>query len=601
VLANSNLDKGEAYKLTVTPENITISAGSSAGIFYGIQSLKTCIPAKAWASENLTITVPAMQVSDSPRFPHRAVMLDVGRNFRPKQEVLKVLDLMALYKLNVLHFHLTEDEGWRIEIPSLPELTSVGGRRGHTLTETDMLVPSYGSGADASNTNGSGYYTKAEFINILKYAKARHIRVIPEIETPGHARAAIRAMDARYQKYMREGRQKEAEEFLLHDLKDRSVYRSVQGWNDNVINVALPSVYRFMEKVTDEILEMYNIAGAPIQTIHFGGDEVPPGVWTASPAVDSLKKQDPSVKNTDDLWRYYFSKINTMVSARNLYLSGWEEIGLTKTELNGKRQFIPEKAFAGNNFHTDVWNNIFGAEGLAYELANAGYKVLLTMVTNFYFDLAANKSYYEPGQYWGGYVDVDKPFYFIPYDYYKNQKEDTRGNPINKAVFEGKARLTNGGRANITGLQAPVWSEIIKSDELLEYMLLPKLFGLAERAWAKDPAWATEIDSSKSAQQYNRAWSEFINVLGKKELPRLDHYSGGYNYRIPTPGIAMENGKLSAKILYPGMVIRYTTDGSEPGKDSQLYSIPLPANGRVKLKAFNSAGRGGRSVQYVAD
>ncbi|MGV3539151.1 MAG: family 20 glycosylhydrolase, partial [Rufibacter sp.] len=181
----------EAYELTVTPQEVVISATTAAGAFYGAQSLLTLLPPSALAKKQMSVAVPGVQVKDAPRFGHRAYMMDVARNFQTKEQVLKVLDLLALYKINVFHFHFSDDEGWRLEIPGLPELTQVGGRRGHTQDELDFLNPAYGSGPEVDQLSGSGFYTRADFIEILKYARDPHIKVIPEIETPGHARAAV--------------------------------------------------------------------------------------------------------------------------------------------------------------------------------------------------------------------------------------------------------------------------------------------------------------------------------------------------------------------------------------------------------------------------
>ncbi|AMM52718.1 beta-N-acetylhexosaminidase [Rufibacter sp. DG15C] len=586
----------EGYELQVASSGIVISATSPAGMFYGIQSLKTLMPPLLLAKKQTSVTIDGVQVKDAPRFPHRAFMMDVARNFQQKEQVLKVLDLMALYKLNVLHFHLNDDEGWRLEIAGLPELTQVGGRRGHTLDNLEFLQAAYASGPDVNNTTGSGHYTKADFIEILKYAKARHIKVIPEIETPGHARAAIKAMDARYYRLLKEGKKTEAEQYLLRDLNDKSVYRSVQYWNDNVMDVSMPSTYRFLEKVTDEVLAMYKEAGAPIQTIHFGGDEVPKGVWEKSPSVQALMKKDASIKEIDDLWYYFFNKLNAMVKARKLYLSGWEEVGLRKVRENGKLSYVANPVLAKENVHVDVWNNIGANSDLAYRMANAGYKVVLTNVTNLYLDLAYQKAYEEPGLYWGGFVDLDKPFYFIPLNYMKNMKVDESNNPIKPGAFAGKEQLTAKGKANIVGLQAPLWSERILSPERQEYMLLPKLLGLAERAWAPDPTWATESNSAKSEALYTTAWSQFVNTLGKRELPRLNYFHNGFQYRIPTAGAVVENGKVVANVQLPGMVIRYTVDGSEPTAQSKVYLGPITEKGTVKLRVFDVTGRGSRVI-----
>ncbi|HLL95292.1 MAG TPA: family 20 glycosylhydrolase [Spirosoma sp.] len=588
----------EGYSLRVGPDGVTISASTGAGIFYGVQSLQTMLPAAALSGNAGPISLPGVDVRDAPRFPYRAFMMDMARNFQPKSEVLKVLDAMALYKLNTFHFHFSEDEGWRLEIPSLPELTSVGARRAHTTDPTKGLNPSYGSGPDLSNTSGTGFYSKADFVEILKYANDRHIVVIPEIESPGHARAAIKAMDARYQRLMKAGNKAEAERYLLRDLGDKSVYRSVQGWDDNVMDVSLPSTYAFLERVVDDLRSMYQEAGAPLQTIHFGGDEVPEGVWEKSPSVLRLIAKNQAVKNTDDLWYYYFGKVNQMLKSRNLFLSGWEEIGLKKVKENGRVKWVPNQQFASENFRVNVWKNSpgSGAEDLAYRMANAGYKVILTGVTHLYLDLAYNTSSEEPGQYWGGYVDIDKPFYFIPYDYLRNLKDDRTGNRISPSMIKSREALTEKGKANIVGIEAPLWSETNRSPQQFEYKMFPKLLAVAERAWAKDPGWAIEKDEAKSEQLYDQAWSEFINTVGKRELPRLDVYAGGYEYRIPAVGAKVINGKVAANVQFPGLTIRYTTDGTEPTLQSPIYTEPVASTGTIKFKVFNAAGRAGQTV-----
>lgn len=598
ILQKLTLPSKEAYKLQVTSNEIIIGAAGAEGIFYGIQSLRNLIPPSAWTTKPETVNIPGMIVSDVPRFPHRAFMMDIARNFQPKSQILKVIDMISLYKVNVLHMHFNDDEGWRIEIPGLPELTELGSKRGHTMTETDRLIPSFGSGPTVNASSGSGYLSREDYIEILKYATTRHVKVIPEFETPGHARAAIKSMDQRYRKLMKAGDQAAAEKYLLRDLNDQSVYRSIQGWSDNVINPALPSVYTFMEKLADEMIAMYKEASAPLHTIHFGGDEVPAGVWEKSPAVAELLKKEPGIGSVDEMWHYYFKKVNAILKARNLYLSGWEEIGLKKEMVNGKKQMVLDHRFASENFHTDVWNNLSPNEDLAYKLANAGYKVVLTNVTNLYIDLSYNRNYEEPGQYWGGFVDLDKPYRFMPFDFYKSQKEDEKGRPLKADHFAGKEKLTAKGMQNIVGLQSPLWSEIITSPSLQEYLLLPKILALAERAWADHPDWAKLSDPVKAEEAYQYAWSEFVNILAKRELPRLDHYAGGFRYRIPTPGLMAVDGMVKANVQFPEFEIRYTTDGSEPTRNSKLYSEPIPESKSLSFRVFNKNGRGGRTVKY---
>ena len=585
----------EGYELTVNGEGIIIAASTPTGIFYGIQSLKSLLPLTAWdkVKNKKPIVVPGVFITDVPRFGYRGFMLDVARNFQTKKEILRVLDLMALYKLNTFHFHLTEDEGWRIEIDGLPELTNIGSKRGHTLDEQTNMPAAYGSGALTDSLYGSGFYTKKDFIEILRYATARHIKVIPEIETPGHARAAIKAMDERYNRLMKQGRETEALQYFLRDMKDESVYTTAQSLHDNVMDVALPSTYTFIDKVVSEVVKLYHQAGAPITTIHLGGDEVPSGVWQKSPDHIALIKNVPAIKDVDGIWYYYISKVNNILKTKGLTLSGWEEIAFKKIMIDGKKTVIPNPDFVKDDMKLYVWNNLTGSEDLAYRMANAGYKVVLTFVTNFYFDMAQYKTYDEPGYYWGGYTDLEKTFRFIPFDYLKNVETGLDGKPADRAYFNNKEQLTAKGKENIIGVQGAMWSETLKGPKQMEYMILPRLTALAENAWAKNPEWATEIDTVKSADLYNKAWLKYNQQLGLRELPRLDKYAGGFNYRIPFAGAVVKDGKVIANVQFPNLTIRYTTNGQEPTITSSIYREPITEKGIIKIKVFNKVGRGG--------
>ena len=169
----------------------------------------------------------------------------------------------------------------------------------------------------------------------------------------------------------------------LHDPGDQSVYESVQDWTDNVIDVSLPSTYNFFEAVTDELINTYKEAGAPLTTIHFGGDEVPPHVWEKSPAYLALKATHPEIQNTGDLWYYFYGRLSVMLKTKGLNLAGWEEMCLRKTTLDGKPYNIPNPEFTDQHWEAHVWNNSLGdgQEDLAYKLANAGYKVV-TIISN---------------------------------------------------------------------------------------------------------------------------------------------------------------------------------------------------------------------------
>lgn len=599
LISDKNIS-AEGYELEVSTTAIGIRASTQAGIFYGIQSLKSMLPVAAWKAPSSSVYLPCASVKDAPRFGYRGLHIDVARNFQTKEQVIRMLNWMAMYKLNKLHFHFSEDDAWRVEIAALPELTTVGVQRGHTLDSKNHMPSAYGSGGDLSNPQSS-FYTRQDYIDILRFAKSRHIEVIPEIETPGHARAAIKAMDARYRRLMQEGKETEAKAFLLSDPDDKSDYLSAQNFKDNVMCVAQPGVYNFIATTVDAFISMHNEAGMPLKTIHVGGDEVPQGVWEKSPIAQQLLKSLPAqrYKQTSDLWIYYWEKVNQILKERNLYVSGWEEIGMRESKVDGNRVMMVNPEFANNNFHTYVWNTVigWGAEDLPYRLANGGYKVILCPVSNLYFDLAYQKDFQEVGYYWGGFVDIDKPYYFIPYDYLKNTTVDRFGVPVDPKVLQGKDRLTDYGKSNILGIQGELWSENIRSAADIEYLAFPKMLGLAERAWAADPEWATTKDTALSKTLYNKDWSEFVNVVGKRELTRLNYYQGGAGFRIPTVGARVIDGAVQANIQLPGLIIRYTTDGTEPAINSKQYEQPITEKGLIKLRAFDSKGRGGRTIE----
>ena len=324
---------------------------------------------------------------------------------------------------------------------------------------------------------------------------------------------------------------------------------------------------------------------------------MPGGVWEKSPACQQVMKAG-AMAETGDLWYYFWGKMRDMLDKRGLRVSGWEEAGLRKTQLDGNTHYLPNPDFADDHFRMYVWNNVlgWGAEDLAYRMANAGYPVVLGPVSNLYFDMAYQKDFNEPGYYWGAYADVDKAFGFVPFDYFKTANEDLLGNPINPAIFIGKSRLTEYGKKNILGLEGLIWAETLNGPASLEYMVFPKVLGLAERAWAPAPVWETTQDKALFQKQYAESWSQFANQLGKRELPRLDAYAGGFQYRIPPPGAVVRGGKLYVNQQLPGFALRYTTDGSAPTTGSALYTGPVavPANGVIKIRAFDTRGRGGR-------
>ncbi|HTF18716.1 MAG TPA: family 20 glycosylhydrolase [Chryseolinea sp.] len=587
----------ESYSISVSSNSVHLSAADKAGAFYAIQSLKQLFPPDSWAKKTTTIGIDAIDITDEPRFPVREFMLDVARNFESKTNILRLLDVMALYKMNKFHFHFNDDEGWRLEIPGLPELTDVGASRGFPFASNERLQPSYGSGPGEANHFGTGYYTRADFIEILKYATQRHIEVIPEVESPGHARAAIKSMEARYNRLMKEGKKQEAEQFVLHDVNDQSEYTSAQYFKDNAMNVASPSVYAFIDKVLDELQKMYAEAGAPLTTVHMGGDEVAAGAWAKSPSIDDYKKSNLSIKTTKDLYADFFVRVNASLEKRNLKITGWEEMIIEDPHIEAsERKVIDNKKYREAGLQFDAWWDILGTQDMAYPIANAGYGVVLTSFDYFYFDLAQSPSFEEPGDAWIGYLGLQKTFSFIPFDIYNSSPIDFALNPVDPARYANKQRLTEVGKKNIRGIQGALWAENMTYDGYMEYQVLPRLLALAERAWAPNPSWSVE-KGAKRERAFSADWSSFANRLGKRELPRLDYYNGGYGYRLPTPSFNAQNGQVFANTELPGIIIRYTTDGSEPVATSRAVTGPVSGTGTVKLRAFSLSGRAGAVVE----
>lgn len=552
----------ESYNLRVDAQGISIEATEAAGVFYGLQSIRSMLTE---ADFNATqVTLPYVQVQDEPRYAYRGFMMDIARNFKDKQTILKYLDVLARYKINTFHFHFIDDEGWRIEIPSLPELTQVGANRSPLFQDGKSIQPAYGSG---DKDTKSHYLSRQDFIEILRYAKQRHITVVPEIETPGHARASIKAMESRYQRLVQSGNRVEAEKYLLHDLEDNSVYSSAQYWNDNIMNVALPSVYAFLGVVLDDFKQMYTDAGLSLEKVSLGGDEVPNGVWERSPKIKALMTQE-NLKSVYEVWPYYINKVNKLCQSKGLQLVGWEEMGMVN---QGKGMGV-NPALAAGNMQLDVWNNLIGGgqEDLAYKLANAGYKTVYISANNNYFDMAWATNFEEPGLKWASYADLYQSYSFLPENFFASIALSVNAARFPADYFKDKERLTAVGRKNLVGIKGGLWAETIQTTARMDYMVFPRFFALAERAWA--PRKAYEDDDAFSVADFNKDYSQFVNKLGLQELPKL---ARSFAYRLPAVGVKEIQGKLHANTEYPGFAIHYTTDGSMPTASSPKYSEPV--------------------------
>ena len=343
----------EGYKISISQDNITIESSDEAGAFYARQTLKQ------WGN-----TLPCGVVTDYPDLHHRGLMLYVARNYYPVDSIFRILDVMAELKLNVLHFHLTDDEAWRLELPGLPQLTEIGGRRGYTTDESECLLPMYCGGWDPNAcTTANGYISRAKYIELLRYAGQRHIRVVPEIDMPGHMRAAKKAMG----------------NLLTDSAFDARVYKSAQNYTDNVINVTLPYAIEFIDKVVTEVVQMHIEAGCPLTQFNIGGDEVPKGALTR------------------EEHQTFIDQVLAILERYNLQPMGWEEI----------THFCKPESRA-------VCYSWLNSLTKPLEMAEAGYPVVLANANRLYFDFAYCNHHQEKGLNWGGYTDEYRSFDWEP-------------------------------------------------------------------------------------------------------------------------------------------------------------------------------------------
>ena len=579
--------EAEAYQLHIDARRgLTLSGNSAAGVARGLETLRQLLPITNGQREALA--VPAVDIVDAPRFGYRGLMVDVARNFQRKESLFRLLELMAQFKLNRLHLHLADDEGWRLAIRGLPELTDYGARRGHARDEAEHLLPAHGSGPNLDDPHGSGYYRAEDFIAILKYAARRHIEVIPELEMPGHARAAVKAMAYRARLRHAQGLP-DADAYLLADPADTSRYRSAQLHTDNVMDPGLESTYHFVDHVIGEVARLYRRAGVPLTMIHVGGDELAQGAWEGSPACRRLMARE-HLASIADLWDHFYGRVTATVARTGAGVAGWEELGMRDGRGREPAPSVPNPLFAGRGFQLLVWNNLDDADDLANRLANAGYHVVLAPATRFYFDMAHAADLWEPGADWAGYSDLANVYDLVPFDLPRQNPADTQSRP-------GRVALQGSARANILGLEATLFSEIMREPAGIDSLLMPRLLALAERAWAADPEWARTTDPARAQALHDADWSRFVNVIGQRVLPRLDAEWPDLQYRLPPPGLKRDGERVDANLVIPGVVVRYTTDGSDPTATSPVVAGPLITPRTVSAAAFSRNGRHGRVVR----
>ena len=489
-------DEDGAYYAKVTLENLLRNAGSN--------------------------TLPNMVIEDWPDLQYRGLMLDISRNFTSKENILRLLDLLAHYKVNVFHLHFGDDEGWRIEMPQFPELTSYGAYHAFPVknesgeyVEEEYLLPSYNGSIDPKDMSSAanGHLSKEDYVEILKYAWERRIAVIPEFDTPGHSRAAIKAMEA-YAKRTGD------ESCLLSEKSDVSEYCSVQYYKDNAINVALPSTYKFIEIVFDNLIAYHKEAGVPLPAIHVGGDEVPKGAWVGSEACQNIMA-DRGWDNIELLKSYYIENVLDIAEARGVKIAGWQELVMDLEDHVYERM---KKHLYSVNF----WHTGHGQEEYPYHYANDGVPVILSNMTNTYMDFAYTPDRTERGLSWGGFVDERRSFSLLPYDIYRSVRWDDHGRIRDISELpKGKTELKE--KDNIVGVQAQLWTETVRNFDHVTSYIFPKVCGVFERAWNASPAWEGTLKADDPV--FMLELDKYYSTVVEHEMPYYEKMGIAYRQR----------------------------------------------------------------------
>ncbi len=483
----------EGYALSVTDKGIELRAASASGLFYGEQTLRQLYTPKG---------IPCVSIVDNPRFPYRGLHLDVSRHFFPKEEVMKLLDVMSYYKLNTLHMHLTDAGGWRIQIDKYPKLTTDVAFR----TESDWQK--WWDGKDRKylpeGTPGAygGYFTKEDIRAIVDYAAARHINILPEIEFPGHSDEVFVA----YPELSCSGKPYTTGDFCIGNEQS----------------------FTFMEDVLSEVIDLF-----PSEYIHIGGDEAGKGAWKTCPKCQALMRRN-GMKHVDELQSYMIHRAEEFLISKGRKLIGWDEI------LEGG--LAPEATVMS-------WR---GEEG-GIKSARMGHDVIMTPGGYMYFDFYQADPKTQPYAI-GGYTPIKRVYSYNPV-------------PADSLTAEESE--------HILGVQANTWTEYIKDEKHLEYMMFPRALAVAEIGWTP---------------QEDRSWEDFKPRMNANipVLQRMGIHAFTLSDEIETT-MEVDTSRREIQVTldaekYPAE-IRYTTDGSIPTASSPLYNGPIVVKDSADIKA----------------
>lgn len=438
LMLSDDIENEEGYTLSINYQKVVIKAKTTTGLFYGIETLRQLIRQQ---EENESYIIPAANIEDAPRFGYRGMMLDTGRYFYEVDFIKSFIDLIALHKMNVFHWHLTEDQGWRIEIKKYPKLTEIGAwRNGTEIGRTP--------GKASDNKKHGGFYSQEEIKEIVAYASDRHITIIPEIDMPGHNGAAIASYP--FLSCFPEEKTKMNANIISEATKEKlqsGVKKVVQeswGIKSDVLCAGKESTYTFYENVLSEVVDLF-----PSSYIHIGGDECLKDNWKRCPECQQKIKEN-GLANEDELQSYFIQHMEQFVNSKGKQIIGWDE--------------ILEGGLKSSNATVMSWRGVKGG----IEAAKLGQDVIMTPREPYYFD------YYQVND------TVNEPLTVSGWG--PNTLEDIYTfNPIPE-------ELTPKEQHHVLGIQANLWTEYIAEEDYAEYMLLPRMTALAEVAWSSENA-----------------------------------------------------------------------------------------------------------------
>ncbi|AZA65774.1 beta-N-acetylhexosaminidase [Chryseobacterium carnipullorum] len=494
IFVSVDKDKKEDYEINVAENFMSVIGKDDAGLFHGIQTMLQLI------QNSKDGKIPAVKIKDYPKFAWRGMHLDVCRHFFNVDEVKQYIDYLAMYKLNTFHWHLTDDQGWRIEIKKYPKLTEIGSKR------KESMVGAYVDNTFDGKPYGPYFYTQEQIRDVVKYAQQRHITVVPEIEMPGHALAALSAYP----------------ELAC----TKGPFESATKWGvfDDVF-CPKEETFTFLENVLDEVMKLF-----PSQYIHIGGDECPKTRWKECAHCQELIKKN-NLKDEHGLQSYFIHRIEKYVNSKGRKIIGWDEI------LEGG--LAPNAAVMS-------WTGINGG----IEAAKSGHFAVMTPGAYCYFDHYQGDPQSEPNAF-GGFTPLDKVYSY---------------NPVPSELNPEQAKY-------ILGVQANLWTEYITDFKQVQYMIFPRLMALSEVGWGTaDPENYKEFES--------RVIGQFKILDGMKVNYAKSIYNISGKVVPANEGIAYE-----LTVSQDPAGIRYTTDGTEPSLDSQVYQNPVRVKKSMTVKS----------------